>query len=209
MLRVLYPSLVDAGLPKVRYQNVALQAVDISVGGCCLHAPDWGWHPRVGEHTLLDLQFSDHSNRVQVRIVAEVHERLHIQFLDLSEAGQARIRESMRMGARGMDFKPSLRGDPDGPSFLAEEMLYSSGGDSLVFFPFPHSVIELTLDGEIFSWTPTTWPLRKSSGKPMSEPQVDGLILLLANIRSPSPRVLTCLLDLQVRRRQGLAHGDR
>lgn len=202
-VRVRYPSRgAVAGLPTVSYGGIRLKIQDISIGGCCLRDPQEVLGPTIGQDLILTMDWNGVERETQCRIVARIDSRRHIQFLDLDDAERKKIADCLKPGVRGLFLKRAAQ-PCDSLLLEAAEIWYAISEDSLSLFDHPHLSASVVYEGETYCFYRESMPVRESAKDvPVSDGVYDELVLFLANIPNPSPRLIA-LLDEVYRLREG------
>jgi hypothetical protein len=91
--RIKYPERGAIGdLPWVSFAGHNFKIQNISTGGCCLLDPEEILGPAIGQDVKLSFHWQKDSQDITSRIVSRVDSRRHIQFMNISDRNQGRIR---------------------------------------------------------------------------------------------------------------------
>lgn len=184
-VRVRYPQVTPARLPRAFFNGAEIVLLDISVGGCCAHDAAETLGTRVGIKTEMSLVWNDgKTDTIRVRLVTKVDRRMHIQFLDLPPAREELIRNLIVPGARGHWVKHNVA-EAQNVKLVAKEMWSSSYGDSVIIEEDVHRLAQISLSGINYRLFREAWPV-KGAATPLSPSEVDDLALFLCNIPLPS-----------------------
>lgn len=201
-VRVRYPLRALTTLPQASYQGRTLFVFDISAGGLCLLDPEDHLGPDAGQKVELTLRWPKIERRVSCRLVSRVHDRRHIQFLDLESERAESIKRAIDDGVRGLAMKPVIVPVATRtPALAARELWNSVHGDSLSFFDDIHLLADATVNGKSFRIHKESWPAG-AEGKAATVEDVEGLLLFLANLPNPSPAVKNLLSQLCLRHKE-------
>lgn len=195
-VRVLYPKLTTGPLPAITLGAQALQAHDLSVGGCCIQDPHEHLGKDVGNTLVLTLHFPDSPVEVTSRLVGRVDHRRHIQFLDLPPARAAQLAHVITSGVGAAYLKCTTRSEGQGAVLAAREIWSSLASDSLTITDDLHKAAQAVIDGRSILIHKNAWPT-SADGERISREDMLGLILFVANIPRPSPAVLGLLESLE------------
>lgn len=196
-VRVKYPNGKLHTLPQIAAGNQPLRVVNISLGGCCLHDPQEYLGPHVGQTAELKLQWPEFSDSLMCKIVARVDHRRHIQFLDFPSIRHSILKTGMEPGVRAQLMRPTTR-SVLGPRIHAKELWTSLAGDSIQLFDDVHLAARICLNGNECELFRGAWPTLKS-GRTMETFEVEGLLVFLGNVLSPSTALNELLASLEVR----------
>ncbi len=187
-VRVRYPEPYLTSLPSVFFGEHKIRVNDMSVGGCCLIDEREHLGPNAGVEIELRLIWPDGERAVRARIVAYVHTRRHIQFLDLPPELVQVIKSALAPGVLGLTMKPLLERDHGHLAMHASEVWTSLNGESLSFLDDVHVAAALHLDGRNYRFMRDAWPLTEEN-KAATPREAESMIVFLENIPQPSPAI--------------------
>ncbi len=182
--------------PRLIYNNCRLRIFDLSVGGACLLDPEDQLGGSVGNEVDLELDWPEiFRERFRARLISCGHIRRNIQFLNLSTESQLRIHQFTKPALWGQRMRKSP--DQSGSLSLSwVEMWTGMTGESLVFGKQAevHLAFEQT-EILIPPGSPAVYERHPKALKGRILMAEDNLkmLLLLANIDRPSPRVVELL----------------
>ncbi len=195
-VRVRYPSLRLTSLPQVRFEAHELRVQDMSVGGCCLLDENEHLGPSVGVDVELNLNWLNREYRVRSRIVAYVHLRRHIQFMDQNAEMAQLIKQALAPGALGLAIKPLMGADSTHLDFHAHEAWASLNGESISFVDDVHVAAEIHVGGSEYLFLRNAWPVRRDRTA-ATLLEVESLLVFLENIPQPSSNLITLKAQMQ------------
>ncbi len=201
-VRVRYPEPYLSSLPSVFYGEKKLRVNDMSVGGCCLIDEQEHLGPSAGVEVQLRLIWPEGERVVRARIVAYVHIRRHIQFLDPAPEMVQAIKSALAPGVLGLTMKPLIEREAGQLALHASEVWTSMNGESLVFLDDIHVAAELHLQGHDFRFMRDAWPVTRKN-QPATPLETENIIVFLENIPQPSPAILSLKSQLQTLNSEG------
>jgi hypothetical protein len=195
--RVLYPKSTTGPLPAVSFEGQFLRAQDISSGGVCVHDPKEFMGNSVGIELTLTLHFPDGYQEVRCRLVGRVDLKRHMQFLDLPEKRAGQITKALSTGICASSLRMCAnKGDSTGPKLTAKEIWSSLAGDSLTIEDDVHVLARASVNGRVYTVHKKAWP-SGPDGSALSQEEMLGLVLFVANIFHPSSAVKDLLHHLE------------
>lgn len=195
-VRVRFPTQFLTSLPSVFYGPNAVTVHDLSVGGCCLLDDADHMGPNAGNDIELRMIWPASEKTVRARIVSRVHNRRHIQFLDISPDIVASIRAAIAPGVLGITVTPLIDRPPGGIPIYAREVWTSLNGECLSLLDDIHVAAELHLDGRDYKFLRNAWPV-KADGQPASPLEVENILIFIENISRPSAALKELKAQLQ------------
>ncbi len=185
-VRVQYPQHAHVcHLPLISFKENKLKVHDISVGGCCIVDAEEALGSSIGHEVALDLDWTSARETIQCRIVARVHDRRHIHFVDLSPRRKTFLNTVLAPGSRGQSLRKHAAPSPRGPGMEAQELWSSMLGDAVVLENAVHRLAQVQLSHQLYFIFRESRPV-KENNDPVGENEFGQLILFLANIQSPS-----------------------
>ena len=194
--RVNYPRRINAGLPQIAFDGYPMRAYDISAGGCALHDPGEVLGKDIGVEVSLTIHFADRIEEVQCRLVGRVDHRRHIQFLNLPAARAQVIAKQIVPGVCGSVLKNSFKAEGAAPKLLAHEVWSSLAGDGLTLDVEGPRLAQAAFAGQMNTIHRTDWPTG-ADGRPLTQAQLNDLILFVANVRQPTAAVIALQDELE------------
>lgn len=195
-VRVRYPTQYLTSLPSVFFDGHAIRVHDMSVGGTCLIDEDDFLGPNAGIELDLRMIWPDGERTVRARIVSRVHNRRHIQFVNLPQDLIATIKAAIAPGVLGITMKPLVDLGETHLSIHAHEVWTSLNGECLTFLDDVHVAAELYLDGKNFKFLRDAWPVDKEN-LPASPKEVEHILVFLENIPQPTKALTDLKAQLQ------------
>jgi hypothetical protein len=195
-VRIQYPGFSLASLPAIYYGPHLMKVFDLSVGGVGLLDEENRMGSDTGNTIELKLVWPDCTRTVRCKLVARVHDRRHIQFLDLAEERVEALRRAIAPGALGQAMKSVLKTENSAVELAAKEVWSSLSGDSLVLTLDVHKQADLHINGRDFKIMKSAWPLN-ANGKPASSAEFEEILIFLTNIFHPSTGVSILKSQLQ------------
>jgi len=187
--RVRYPDRGAIGeLPWVTFAGHSFKIQNISIGGCCILDPDEVLGPAVGQTLTLSFHWKKDSHDVQSRIVSRVDSRRHVQFLNMSQKNQERIRKHIEPAVRGGALRRVDSGGNANLRMEANELWISLVEDSMTLFDHPHLAGSILYRGQDYLCYRNAFPVFGNDRKRIVSPELyEDLILFLANVPNPTP----------------------
>lgn len=184
-VRVRYPEPYLSRLPSVFFESHKLRVHDMSVGGCCLLDPHEYLGPNAGNDVQLRLIWPEQEKFIRARIVAYVHVRRHIQFLDLQPELVQAIKVALAPGVLGLTMKPLIEPERHHVALHASEVWTSLNGETLAFLDDIHIAADLHLDGKDFRFPRNSWPVTTGNA-PVTPLEFENILVFLENVPQPS-----------------------
>lgn len=188
-VRVRYPEPYLSRLPSVFFGEHKLQVHDMSVGGCCLMDPREYLGPNAGNEVELRLIWPEGEKNIRARIVAYVHVRRHVQFLDMAPDLIQVIKDALAPGVLGLTMKPLIEPDRHHLALHASEVWTSLNGETLSFLDDIHIAAELHLDGKDYRFARDSWPVTPAN-QPATPKEFENILVFLENVPQPSAAVI-------------------
>lgn len=187
--RINYPEGGAIGdLPSVTFMGNNFVIGNISVGGCALHDPNEILGPAVGQEVTLSLHWDKDSQDVKSRVVSRVHKSRHIQFMNLSEKNQLRIKKHIEPGFRGSSLRRVDSSSSPHLKMEACEIWISVMEDGVTLFDHPHLIASVLYRGIDYFCYRGAFPVYGSDRKRLVPPLIyENLVVMLANVPNPSP----------------------
>ncbi len=194
--RVRFPSQYLTSLPCIFFGERAIRVHDMSVGGTCLIDQEDHLGPSAGIEVDLRLIWPDGERPVRARIVSAVHNRRHIQFIDLPADLVTIIKSAIAPGVLALTMKPLMDLAETHLSIHAQEVWTSLNGECLTFLDDVHVGAELYLDGKNFKFLRDSWPVNKEN-LPATPREVEHILVFLENVPQPSKALTDLKAQLQ------------
>lgn len=193
--RVRYPLTILELLPSIHSAEVSLTVQDLSMGGCCLIDPKEVLGPSIGNEIHLQVRWENQFVDVNARVVSRVDHRRHIQFLNLSEGWQKRIRSAIEPGVRGASLRKALDTTTLGPTLDAKEVWSAATEDCLILCNDVHRRASFNVCGNGYNLFYEAWPTNKD-GQSINRGEFEGLLLFLVNVAQPTQLIKELIQDL-------------
>ena len=193
--RVRYPLTNLELLPSVHSDKFSLRIQDLSMGGCCLIDPKEVLGPSIGNDIRLQIRWENQISDIDARVVSRVDHRRHIQFLNLSNGWQKRIRSTIEPGVRGASLRMAVNATAVGPTLDAKEVWSAATGDCLILCSEVHRRASFNICGGIYNLFYEAWPTNKD-GQSINRGEFEALLLFLVNVVQPTQLIKEMIQDL-------------
>ncbi len=177
-----------ATLPSFLFSGQLLKLHDLSLGGCCLLDPKEVLGVSIGQEVVLVLRWPWGDEDLACRIVGRVHDRRHIQFLNMPFERQEKIKALIAPGLAGLHLRQVDLESDHGPVLNAHELWTSVHGESIIFREDHRQTAVIHLQQENLILTTQGWP-SLDDGSLASPRQFEGLLLFLANVPNATPKL--------------------
>jgi hypothetical protein len=213
--RIRLPAVATPAFPELRYNNIALPIVDLSVGGACIKDLKESLSGEVGHMIRMQLWWpGGEQESLDVRVVAASrHFNRHLHFQSLGPASLTRLSMLVRCGSAGyrMRMAPMIKSGP--AQLQAVELWTGVNGDSLAFFDTGEKFAELSCCATTIAFFSQFGPRvisRNDSthSRPAKPIEVADALVCLVNIEGASPRVLKLIEILTSRAHQWMNTGS-
>lgn len=197
--RIRYPERGALGdLPSATFAGHTLKLMNISIGGCCIWDPDELLGPDIGKELTIVFHWKKDSHNVRCRIASRVDGRRHIQFMNISEKLQARVRQYIEPAYRGAALRKLETADSK-QTIDACEIWISVMEDSVTLFEHPHLLGSVLYRSTDYLCYRRAFPVYGNDRKRVVAPDFfESMILFLANIPNPSPALSQFLAELSL-----------
>lgn len=196
--RITYaPGGAIGNLPSLTFMGNNLRIENISMGGCCLLDGEEVLGPAVGQDVTLSLHWVKDSQDVRCRIVSRVHQKRHIQFLNLSDRNRERVRHHFEPAYRGSVLRRVDSSSSPNMKLEACEIWVSNMEDAVTLFDHPHlrgSVLYRGVD--YFCYRGSIPVFGSNRQRIVSEATFENVILMLSNVANASQELKGLLGEL-------------
>lgn len=133
--RVLYPSCqAPKVLPFILYEDFQVKARDISVGGFCISSNALTDKLSAGEDYEFQLKWDEELiETVRARMIAVSFQKIHFQFLEVTDRAVDKLRLEIDIAQRGAKMKSTFFGLNEEIRTEVKEIWVNEQGDRLVF----------------------------------------------------------------------------
>ena len=196
------PSVVTPLFPQLKYNQISLPVIDVSIGGARIDDANENLTGEVGHLVRMDLCWPNEFETLDVRVIAaSCATNRHLNFQNLSPGSLARLSMIVRHGSAGQKLR-LVTAPKGGPVQLHSAELWTGiNGDSLAFFDNSDKIALFTACATtiVFGADGPPRTLLNPSGsesRPAHSVELADALVVLVNIPRPTARLLSLIRQL-------------